>query len=308
MRRPRPTRAPSPTGPVTFAQFAEASFLGVYAAVHNKPSEVASKTNILRRHLLPVFGARLLSHIKAQDIEHYKAHKLAEGYARKSINNHLAVLSRLLKLAQEWEVLDKAPRLTLMRTQDPDFAFLDFHESEALLAAAEPAWHDIILFGLRTGLRLGELRALRWQDLNLPGQRVLVRRAAWNGTVGAPKGGRPREVPLSEEVLAMLRSRTQSVSPGALVFGRPPSGRMLTRNEMKWPLWRACKAAGLDKIGWHTLRHSFASQLVMRGVPLKAVQELLGHRDIRTTMRYAHLSPKTRRDAVERLSAPPPDE
>ena len=306
MRRPRPTQAPSPRGPLTFAQFAQESFLGVYAAVHNKPSEVASKTNILRRHLLPIFGARLLASIKAQDIEHYKAHKLAEGYARKSINNHLAVLSRLFKLAEEWEALDKAPRLKLMSTEDPDFVFLDFHESEALLTAAEPAWHDIILFGLRTGLRLGELRALRWQDLNLPGQKVLVRRAAWKGTIGSPKGGRPREVPLSEEVIAMLHTRAQPASPSALVFGHA-SGRMLTRNEMKWPLWRACKAAGLDKLGWHTLRHSFASQLVMRGVPLKAVQELLGHRDIRTTMRYAHLSPKTRREAVERLSAPPPD-
>jgi integrase len=305
MRRARAAKAPSPTGPLTFAAFAEASFLGVYAAVHNKPSEVASKTNILRRHLLPVFGARLLGSIKAQDIEHYKARKLAEGYARKSINNHLAVLSRLLKLAEEWEVLPKAPRLKLMSTQDPDFVFLDFHESEALLAAAEPVWHGIILFGLRTGLRLGELRALRWQDLNLQGQKVIVRRAAWKGTVGSPKGGRPREVPLSEEVLAMLRSRSQPGSASDLVFGHP-SGRMISRNEMKWPLWRACKAAGLDKIGWHTLRHSFASQLVMRGVPLKAVQELLGHRDIRTTMRYAHLSPQTRRDAVERLSAAPP--
>ena len=105
----------------------------------------------------------------------------------------------------------------------------------------------------------------------------------------------------------MLRALDQPSSHGALVFGHP-SGRMYNRNEMKWPLWRACKAAGLRKIGWHVLRHTFASQLVMRGVPLKAVQELLGHRDIRTTMRYAHLSPQSRREAVERLSAPPPDE
>jgi integrase len=297
--------SPSPP-PMTFAQFAEQSFLGVYATVHNKPSEVAAKTTILRCHLLPVFGARPLSTIKAQDIERYKARKLAEGCARKSINNHLAVLSRLLRLAEEWEILPRAPRVKLIATQDPDFVFLDFHDAEALLAAAEPEWRDIILFGLRTGLRLGELRALRWQDLNLTGHKVLVRRAAWNNTIGSPKGGRPREVPLSEEVLTMLRSRDQPASPSALVFGHP-SGRMYHRNEMKWPLWRACKAASIRKIGWHVLRHSFASQLVMHGVPLKAVQELLGHRDIRTTMRYAHLSPQSRREAVERLSAPPPD-
>ena len=301
------TRSPLPSAPLTFARFAEESFLAVYAAVHNKPSEVAAKTTILRRHLLPVFGPRPLSSIKAQDIERYKARKLAQGCARKSINNQLAVLSRLLRLAEEWELLPRAPRVKQIATSDPDFVFLDFHDSEALLAAAEPGWHGIILFGLRTGLRLGELRALRWQDLGLAGRKVLVRRAAWNSTIGSPKGGRPREVPLSEEVLAMLRSLPEPASPSALVFGHP-SGRMYNRNEMKWPLWRACKAAGLRKIGWHALRHSFASQLVMRGVPLKAVQELLGHRDIRTTMRYAHLSPQSRREAVERLSAPPPSE
>jgi site-specific recombinase XerD len=76
---------------------------------------------------------------------------------------------------------------------------------------------------------------------------------------------------------------------------------MLTATECKWPLWCACKRASLRQIGWHVLRHSFASHLVMKGATLKAVQELLGHADIRMTMRYAHLSPSARREAVELL-------
>ena len=76
---------------------------------------------------------------------------------------------------------------------------------------------------------------------------------------------------------------------------------MLTENECKHPLWRTCRRAGLRIIGWHSLRHTFASHLVMRGAPLKAVQELLGHADIRMTMRYSHLSPSVRRDAVALL-------
>ncbi len=266
---------------------------------------MASKTTILKRHLLPVFGARPLVTVKAQDIERYKAQKLSSGLSPKSINNHLAVLSRLFKLAEEWEVIFRAPRVRLLSLLDPEFVFLDFEESEALLASADPEWQGIILFGLRTGLRLGELRALRWQDVNVRGKKLLVRRAAWNNTIGSPKSGRCREVPLSEEVLVMLRPLPQPASSSALIFGHP-SGRMYHRNEMKWPLWRACKTAGIRKIGWHGLRHTFASHLVMRGVPLKAVQELLGHRDIRTTMRYAHLSPQARREAVESLSAKAP--
>jgi integrase len=76
------------------------------------------------------------------------------------------------------------------------------------------------------------------------------------------------------------------------------TGRMLTENECKHPLWRACRRAGLRIIGWHALCHTFASHPVMRGAPLKAVQKLLGHSYIRMTMRYSHLSPGVRRAAV----------
>ena len=75
-------------------------------------------------------------------------------------------------------------------------------------------------------------------------------------------------------------------------------GRMLGKNEVKHPLWRACRKAGLRQIGWHVLRHTYASHLAMRGAPLKAIQELLGHATIEMTMRYAHLSPGARRDSA----------
>lgn len=78
---------------------------------------------------------------------------------------------------------------------------------------------------------------------------------------------------------------------------------MLTHAQTRWPLKRALKNAGLRHIGWHALRHSFASHLVMRGAPIKSVQELLGHSSIEMTMRYAHLSPDVGRDAVKLLDA-----
>ena len=76
---------------------------------------------------------------------------------------------------------------------------------------------------------------------------------------------------------------------------------MLTKNMCRRPLYDNCKRAGLRQIGWHALRHTFASHLVMRGVPIKVVQELMGHKDIKTTMRYAHLSPNMGQDAVALL-------
>ncbi len=288
---------------IRFETFAKESFLGVYAPVNNKPSEIASKTSILEGHLLPIFGKRCLGTIKAQDIEQYKARKLAEGLSAKSVNNHLAVLSKLLRVAEEWEIITRAPRVKLLRIPDPNFCFLDFEETERLLAALDPEWRALVLFALRTGLRQGEIRALKWEDIDGVSPKVLVRRSAWNDIIGTPKGGRSREVPLSDEVILALKGLLKREP---YVFSHP-SGRMWRRSEMKWPLWRACKTAGLQRIGWHVLRHTFASHLVMRGVPLKAVQELLGHRDIRMTMRYSHLAPGARRDAVEKLSQPAPE-
>src|SRR5262245_42964069 len=100
--RGRTGRAPRE---LSFKQFAEESFLGVYAPVNNKPSEIASKKAILANHLLPIFGRRTLDTLKARDFEQYKAKKLGEGLSPKTVNNHVAVLSRLLRVAEEWELI-----------------------------------------------------------------------------------------------------------------------------------------------------------------------------------------------------------
>ena len=103
-----------------------------------------------------------------------------------------------------------------------------------------------------------------------------------------------------------LRSANTTPAAGATPGVAAP-GRHLTKGECKHPLYRACRRAGLRRIGWHVLRHTFASHLAMRGVPMKAIQELLGHTTLEMTMRYAHLSPDVRRDAVSLLDAPAPD-
>jgi integrase len=126
----------------------------------------------------------------------------------------------------------------------------------------------------------------------------MVRRRLYRGKFDTPKSGKPREVPLSEDArIALKRHRHLR---GELVFcdadGRPFTHRVAMRM-----LWRALKRAGLRLLGWHSLRHTFASQLAMAGAPLKAIQELLGHANIQMTMRYAHLSPEIARDAVQLL-------
>src|SRR6185503_16687175 len=118
--------------------------------------------------------------------------------------------------------------------------------------------------------------------------KLVVRQSVYDGVIGTPKGGRPREIPLGDDILCTLEAARHC--KGQYVFCGP-GGAMLTKGECKHPLRRAYTRAGLRQIGWHVLRHTFASHLAMRGVALKAIQELLGHATIDITMRYAHLTP-----------------
>lgn len=289
----------SPKVAPTLSTFSK-DFIETYAMTNNKPSEVEAKRVSFRLHLLPALGQSRLDQIGVKEIEQYKAQKLAENLSPKTINNHLTMLRRLLVVAVEWGQLGAVPPIRWLAVPDAEFDFLDFEEAERLVAAADGEWRAMIVLGLKGGLRQGELLALRWEDVDLVVGRMLVRRAVARGKIGTPKSGRSREVAIGKNAVAALRQHRHL--HGELIFSRS-DGALLTKGECKWPLWRACKRAGIRRIGWHVLRHTFASHLVMRGAPLKAVQELLGHATIEMTMRYAHLSPDVRQKAAELLDS-----
>lgn len=285
----------------TLSEF-DARFL-TYSENNNKPSTVFAKRWILKKHLVPFFGAMPLDKINAEAVEDYKAAKLKAGCSKKSINNHLTALRKLLNLAVEWKVIDHAPKVKGFKLAEGEFVFADFAEADRLIAAAEPTYRAMIVTALKTGLRLGELLALKWEDVDLRSGRLIVRRTLWDGIEGPPKGGKSREVALGDTVLSTLKGHRHL--KGEYVFCGD-DGRRLTHSGVKKVVPRTCRRAGLSKrLTWHDLRHTFASHLVMRGVALKAVQELLGHTTIAMTMRYAHLSPDVKRDAVKLLDASP---
>jgi integrase len=284
----------------TLAQFAD-DFVETYAKANNKPSEVDSKRRWLKL-LLPAMGRKRLDEIGTQDVEAYKAAKKAT-HGNKSINNHLATLRTMFAVAIEWGLIDKAPRIVALKVAEPDIRWLNDGELAALVGHAEEPWRTAFVVAARTGLRLGEIRALRWRDVDTAGRKLNVRQAAWYAEIGTPKGGRAREVTLNADAIDALEKHPRHLR-SELVFAASDGG-MLPYDACQWAMAKASKGAGLGRFQWHVLRHTFASQLVIAGVDLRTVQSLLGHADIRTTMRYAHLAPGAQSDAVGRLTLLP---
>lgn len=243
-----------------------------------------------------------LDDIRYADIQDYVTSRKKLGLADKSINNHLTVLRRSLVIAKKRELISSVPEIEWLKCPKPEFDFLDFDEADRVIKGADPEWRAMIFTAIRTGMRLGEMRALRWDDVDLKASRIRVCQSISRGVITTPKSGRSRTIPLGDEVKAALQSHKHLISE--YVFCTI-EGRMFNKNECKHPLWRACKRAGIRRVGWHPLRHTFASHLVMKGVPIRVVQELLGHATIEMTMRYAHVSPEVPFDAVKALDGGP---
>jgi integrase len=285
-------------------------FLEKYCVVHNRPHEIKMKRTTWRRHLEPAFGALPMDRITPREISAYCAAKLAAGFHPKSINNHLAILSKALKMAAEWDLIPSPRPIRQMKVPPARFDFLTFEEADALLAASRDELLRMVCLALRTGLRTGEILALRWVDVEEAGRRIVVRRSAVEGNVGPPKNGRAREIPLTSDALAALQAQRATAKRRELVFPHPGHGGIRMGQDLWTPLQDAATAAGLlprpsgkEAMGWHTLRHTFASHLVMRGAPLKAVQELMGHASMEMTMRYAHLAPEAKSATVALLES-----
>lgn len=294
-----------------------AAFAPVYLAsarLDNARSSVMAKEDILARYLLPRLGDLRLDQIDYAVIEDFKVILAGTRNARvkcevqviapKTVNNILTVLGHVLQVGRKRGLIATVPEISRVKMPLPDWDFLTFEESERLIAHAKGTWCTMILVALRTGLRRGELLGLRWEDVDLDRGRIRVVENYVRGQFKAPKSGKPREVPLSGEARAALaQHRERWGAVGKRVFC-DAQGKPYTQGVMASQLERACRLAGLRVIGWHVLRHSFASALVMRGVAIRAVQDLLGHASIVITQRYAHLAPHVSQDAVCLLDGP----
>lgn len=278
-----PFGGPTPT----FAEFAD-RWMRDYVLPHNRPSSIRSKRAALRLHLLPTLGGLRLDEITTRRIDEFTTDLLAKKLSSKTVNNTLSMLRCSLVIAEEWGLLAKVPRVRWLPVVERPVRFLSEAESTKLLLATQPGfWRTFIVFLLRTGVRFSEAAALQWADIDLDAAypRARIWKGGADGVVGPTKTRFLREVPLSPAVIEELRAHPRD---GELVFPKLDGGMMNPAPAVKY-LYRICKRAGLGTFGWHVLRHTCATRLTAAGVPLRVVQELLGHTTLKMTARYAHV-------------------
>src|SRR5262249_55872688 len=184
--------------------------------------------------------------------------------ANSTVNNMLACLGKTLRYAADCELLEKLPRIKFLKVCRRPIDFLGFDELDRLVEAAkaDPEALAAILCAADAGLRVGEVRALEWGDLDLVAARMTVQRTDYRGYVGSPKGGRIRTLPLTRRLVSALKAARHL--RGDAVFS-DRNGLRWSRGEADTRLRRAYRKAGLRKIGWATLRHPFCSPLAVEG-------------------------------------------
>ncbi len=285
----------------TLAEF-EDKFIEHAKGNRQKASTVYAKESILRTHLVPLLGTKRLDEITESDVQALKA-RLKERRP-KTVNNALAVLSKLLRVAKRLKVIGAVPleSFELLKVPPPAVAFYTFEEYAALVSAAErhdPRTLAAVLLGGDAGLRAGEVIGLELTDVSRANKLVGVERQVWRGVVDSPKGGKGRSVPMTEKLAAAL-SAVRHLRGGRVLL--QDDGTELTSKVLRGWMKSAQRLAGLKATGnFHVLRHTFCSHLAMRGAPARVIQELAGHVQLSTTMRYMHLSPGHKEQAIKLL-------
>lgn len=244
------------------------------------------------------FGAETpLSSITASRIAGYKADRLkatvqqAAGVERAlapgTLNRELAVLRTLLRMAHhEWEVIAKVPHIRLEREPQGRLRYLTDEEQTRLLTACAKSRNKdlpgVVTVALETGMRRGEILELTWDRIDL--SRGVLR-------LEITKSGRRREVPMRPAVYEVLAARAE-----------PRVGRVWPDRQIRKAFETVVAIAQLDDFRFHDLRHTFASNFVMRGGSLQSLKEILGHGSMAMTLRYAHLAPEHVRGEMERTA------
>ena len=278
-----PSKKPSPL----FENVAD-EYLKYYQA--NRRPRSAERHEMAFKALKPFLAGHRLSDISPFLIEKYKRSRKEQGRSDVTINRELAFLKNLFTMAIKWGKASENPveQVRFFREDNGRTRILTDEEEARLLACCNPYLRPLVIAALHTGFRKSELLALRWEHVDF-------RHHLITGEAAYAKNGETRGIPMTETLTETLRVMKGEAKPSVSVFlthaGTP-------YRHIAKVFGAACRRAGLTDVTFHTLRHTFGSRLVMRGIDLPTVQALMGHKTIAMTMRYAHLAPGHKRAAI----------
>jgi integrase len=311
LRRMIETEQPTPTrSDVTLADAGQ-RLVAHLEAMGRKPSTLANYRSLLTTHLEPVLGDRPLDKIEPERIEQMVARMRRDGAGPKVIHNALTLLRQVFGFGQRkgWCRLNPAQAVDRPKVeQTTDIRFLEVEEVEALLAAVpedSPLGHTdraMYLTAAMAGLRQGELLALRWRDVDWQAGRIRIRQNYVRGHWGTPKSRRgSRSVPMIDRVAGELERHFQRSAfqvDDDLVFPHPVTGDVLGHSALARRYKKALRRAKVRNVRFQDLRHTFGTRMAAAGVPMRTLQEWMGHASINTTLVYADYSPSEHENAM----------
>ena len=298
--------APSPVGEVVTIQMLGVELLERLTTKGRSRSTLEAVESHVRVHLDPFFGDTPVEQIRRVDVERFIARERRAGLSAKSIRNYLGTLHSIFDLAIRHELVGHNPCRVVDKpgsasTVDDDIHFLTLDELEAVLRCVQDddvgrvervLWLTCAL----VGMRMGEIRGFRWRDIDWVSSRVRIRQTYVRREFKAPKSKRSsRSVQLARRVareLELLSRETAWRGDDDLVFAHPHTGKPLDGSKCLKRYKQACRAADVVKTNrLHDLRHTFGTHLAAQGVPMRTLQEWMGHRDFKTTLIYADYAP-----------------
>jgi integrase len=282
----------------TGATFADAAAEFLRYAEHDrgcKASTLRDYRSNLEAHLLPAFGSMQLEEITPTAIDRWRGS--LTGLSNRTKNKLLVVMHGVIRRAQSVWALTTNPVASVERHPQRSSGDIDVFSPEEVLglvrAAASEQDGAIFLTAAFTGLRRGELLALRWRDVDFAGSVIRVRASYAGGKLTTPKSGKVRSVPMARVValaLARLGRRERFLGEDDLVFVGELGG-YLDGSALRRRYGAALKRGGLRPLRFHDLRHTFGTRMIAKA-DIRRVQEWMGHADVQTTMRYLHYAPR----------------
>ena len=259
------------------------------------------------KHLLPYFGEQRLSDLQRVQVQHFVIEKQKQGKAVQTLGHLRDLLSAVLETAKSWGWLQdnvargvKLPPMERVRRP----RVLAVAEIAKLLESLTEPVRTMFVLALGLGLRIGELLPLRFEDLDFNAGLLYVRRDFYRGHVQTPKTARSeRRFKLPARLVGVLRQYLENRgSPSDLLFPNSAGTVFDDRNLIRREVEPVCDRLGIPRFSWHALRHTFSTIAENHGVPISAVQSLLGHTSASTTMLYTHGQDDTKQAALQKIS------